>query len=221
MRARCGRVAPLSVDDAIRQCARQRRRTVSGPRCVGWRRLIPPRRAMPGSPFASPSYKPAPPTTTWTACVAKAIAPSSRKRPQQGAQLAAFGETFFPGYPVWLDYGVDYARWDHAPTKQLYARLVANSVAVDGPELRAALSTARRQHGIVLLLGINEKVTCRPAAAIAASTTASSRWTPTAPGHQPPSQIASRPTPSRSSGRQGDGAGFARGRYRGRARRRA
>ena len=75
-----------------------------------------------------------------------------------GAQLAAFGETFFPGYPAWLDYGTDYARWDHAPTKQLYARLVANSLALDSPEM-AQLCQCARQHNIVLLLGINERVT--------------------------------------------------------------
>ena len=75
-----------------------------------------------------------------------------------GAQLAAFGETFFPGYPAWLDYAVDYARWDHPPTKKLYARLVANSMALDSPEM-AQLRDRAREHDIVLLLGINERVT--------------------------------------------------------------
>ena len=56
----------------------------------------------------------------------------------QGAQLVAFGETFFPGYPAWLDYAIDYARWDHPPTKQLYARLVANSMTIDGSPNAAA-----------------------------------------------------------------------------------
>ncbi len=75
----------------------------------------------------------------------------------QGAQLAALGETFFPGYPAWLDYAIDYARWDHAPTKQLYARLVANSLSLDSPEMRELRAQAR-EHQIVLLLGINERV---------------------------------------------------------------
>ncbi len=75
----------------------------------------------------------------------------------QGAQLAAFGETFFPGYPAWLDYALDYARWDHPPTKQLYARLVANSLALDSPEMQRLREQAR-EHEIVLLLGINERV---------------------------------------------------------------
>ena len=76
----------------------------------------------------------------------------------QGAQLAAFPETFFPGYPAWLDYAVDYARWDHPPTKQVYARLVANSLAIESPETRLLREAAREQE-IVLLLGINERVT--------------------------------------------------------------
>ena len=76
---------------------------------------------------------------------------------RQGAQLAAFGETFFPGYPAWLDYAVDYARWDHAPTKQLYARLAANSMALESPEMLRLREHAKR-HEIVLALGINERV---------------------------------------------------------------
>ena len=75
----------------------------------------------------------------------------------QGAQLASFGETFFPGYPAWLDYALDYARWDHPPTKQLYARLVANSMTIDGPEMRQ-LQKAARDNEVVLILGINERV---------------------------------------------------------------
>jgi len=74
-----------------------------------------------------------------------------------GAQLAAFGETFFPGYPAWLDYAVDYARWNHRPTKKLYARLAANSMALEGSEM-SQLRDKAREHEIVLLLGINERV---------------------------------------------------------------
>lgn len=75
----------------------------------------------------------------------------------QGAQLAAFGETFFPGYPAWLDYAVDYARWDHPPTKRLYARLAANSLALNSPET-LRLRECARERNIVLVLGINERV---------------------------------------------------------------
>lgn len=75
----------------------------------------------------------------------------------QGALLACFGETFFPGYPAWLDYALDYARWDHPPTKQLYARLVANSMTIDGPEMHQ-LRDAARDNEVVLVLGVNERI---------------------------------------------------------------
>ncbi len=76
---------------------------------------------------------------------------------RQGAQLAAFPETFFPGYPAWLDCAVDYARWDHKPTKRLYARLAANSLAIDSAEMRQIQRRAR-ENDIVLVVGLNERV---------------------------------------------------------------
>ncbi len=76
---------------------------------------------------------------------------------RSGAQLAVFGETFFPGYPAWLDCALDYARWDHAPTKQLYARLVGNSLAIDSAEMRQLRDSAKT-HGIALVIGLNERV---------------------------------------------------------------
>ena len=90
-------------------------------------------------------------------CVAKALSLIAEAA-RNGAQLAAFGETFFPGYPAWLDVAIDYARWDHPPTKRLYARLVANSLALDSPQMRQLRDCAKK-HGIVLVLGINERVT--------------------------------------------------------------
>ncbi len=76
---------------------------------------------------------------------------------RSGAQLAVFGETFFPGYPAWLDCALDYARWDHAPTKQLYARLVSNSLAIESAAM-CQLRDSAKAHGIVLVLGFNERV---------------------------------------------------------------
>lgn len=88
--------------------------------------------------------------------VAKALS-LIREAARQGARLAAFPETFFPGYPAWLDYAVDYARWDYPPTKRLYARLAANSMAIDSAELRQ-LREGARELEIALVLGINERV---------------------------------------------------------------
>ncbi|MEE9291457.1 MAG: nitrilase-related carbon-nitrogen hydrolase, partial [Acidobacteriota bacterium] len=40
----------------------------------------------------------------------------------KGARLVAFGETFVPGYPAWLDLCPGSAAWDSAPAKQVHAR---------------------------------------------------------------------------------------------------
>ncbi len=89
-------------------------------------------------------------------CVQKAVALITAAA-RQGAQLVTLGETWFPGYPAWLDYSLDVARWNHAPTKQVYARLYANSMALDSPEMTQLRQLAQKR-GIVLLLGINERV---------------------------------------------------------------
>ena len=74
-----------------------------------------------------------------------------------GARLITLGETWFPGYPAWLDYAPQAALWDHAPTKKVYARLYQNSPAADGPEI-AELRRLTRELDLVLLLGVNERV---------------------------------------------------------------
>src|SRR6516162_11772442 len=55
-----------------------------------------------------------------------------------GARLIAFPEVFVPGFPVWA--GIE------APirTHELFKRLAASAVAVDGPELARIRQTARR-----------------------------------------------------------------------------
>ena len=76
---------------------------------------------------------------------------------KKGAQLVAFGETWLPGYPAWLDYCPDAALWNHQPTKEVFARLRQTSVAVPGRETEI-LSLAARDNNIVLVIGINERV---------------------------------------------------------------
>ena len=89
-------------------------------------------------------------------CLEKACALISEAA-RNGAQLITLGETWFPGYPAWLDHAPAAALWDHAPTKRVYARLCENSMTVDGPEL-LRLRQLAKQLEVVLALGINERV---------------------------------------------------------------
>ena len=54
---------------------------------------------------------------------------------KRGAELVAFGETWLPGYPAWLDVCPNVALWEHLPTKQVFARLRQNSITIPGPEI--------------------------------------------------------------------------------------
>lgn len=80
-----------------------------------------------------------------------------RDAASQGAALIAFGETWLPGYPAWLDVCPNAALWNHEPTKEVFAELRENSVSIDGPEV-AQLATAARDLQIGMVIGINERV---------------------------------------------------------------
>ena len=74
-----------------------------------------------------------------------------------GAHLIVFPETWLPGYPAWLDCCRDYSVWDNPSTKQLFARLMDNSVEVPGP-MTVALAASAREHGVVINIGVHERV---------------------------------------------------------------
>lgn len=76
---------------------------------------------------------------------------------QQGAEVIAFGETWLPGYPAWLDYCPNAALWNHEPTKEVFAQLRQNSLVV-GSEESNALSEAAAKNKVTLVIGINERV---------------------------------------------------------------
>jgi nitrilase len=80
---------------------------------------------------------------------------------RQGAQLVAFGETWLPGYPAWLDVCPEAALWNHAPTKRVFARLRHNSVALPGPEVET-LRQAAADLKLTVVMGINERVDSGP-----------------------------------------------------------
>jgi predicted amidohydrolase len=80
---------------------------------------------------------------------------------KEGAQLVVLGETWLPGYPAWLDYCPGAALWDHAPTKEVFARLRQNSVVVPGTETRL-LGKLAADLKLTLVIGVNEKVESGP-----------------------------------------------------------
>src|SRR6516165_9835411 len=66
-----------------------------------------------------------------------------------GARLIAFPEAFLPGFPVWAAL--------EAPirTHQLFKKLAASAVVIDGPELERIRQTARRKE-IFVSIGFSE-----------------------------------------------------------------
>lgn len=86
-----------------------------------------------------------------------------RRASGQGARFIAFGETWIPGYPVWLDICPGAALWNHGPTKEIFAELRENSISIDGPEV-AQLSEIARDLQIGVVIGINERIERGPGA---------------------------------------------------------
>src|SRR5260370_24472068 len=84
-----------------------------------------------------------------------------QKASKQGVQLVAFGETWLPGYPAWLDVCPDAAVWDHEPTKRVFARLRQNSVSVPGPEVQT-LCQAAGGLKLTVVIGLNQQVKSGP-----------------------------------------------------------
>jgi aliphatic nitrilase len=76
---------------------------------------------------------------------------------RHGAALIAFPESFIPGFPLWAAL--------HAPirTHAHFARFVAASVLVDGPEIDRVRAAARR-YGVFVSLGISERNPASPGA---------------------------------------------------------
>jgi predicted amidohydrolase len=90
------------------------------------------------------------------ASLAKAVA-LVEEAANKGAKLVAFGETWLAGYPAWLDYCRGAALWNYEPTKEVFAHLRRSSVVVPSAETKT-LGEIAAKHGIVLIIGINERV---------------------------------------------------------------
>jgi len=76
---------------------------------------------------------------------------------ENGVDLLVFGESWMCGYPAWLDHCSEVARWDHDGVKEVYARMYANSLSVNG-EVMKRLQGAAAEHGIHVVMGMNEVV---------------------------------------------------------------
>ncbi|HEY2546940.1 MAG TPA: carbon-nitrogen hydrolase family protein [Candidatus Acidoferrum sp.] len=80
---------------------------------------------------------------------------------RQDVKLVVFGETWLPGYPAWLDVCPAAALWGNASTKEVFAKLRANSIRIPGKELDA-LCEAAKGLGIAVAIGVNERVDAGP-----------------------------------------------------------
>ena len=78
-----------------------------------------------------------------------------------GASILATGETSIPGYPAWIDHCPGVYYWDAEPTKEAFAAYRQASVVVPGP-LTERLASIARTTGMVLVIGISERVTTGP-----------------------------------------------------------
>lgn len=73
-----------------------------------------------------------------------------------GAQIIALPETWFPGYPVWLDEAPAMGMWDHPGAKALYRLLYENSVEMMDETL-ARFQDAADKNNCYLVIGANER----------------------------------------------------------------
>jgi aliphatic nitrilase len=73
-----------------------------------------------------------------------------REAARAGAELIAFPETYIPAFPVWA------ALWPPIDNHDLFVRMAAESVLMDGPEV-ARLCAEARALGVVVSIGISER----------------------------------------------------------------
>lgn len=73
-----------------------------------------------------------------------------KKAGASGADFAAFGETWLPGYPFWIEGGVSDLTWEAS------AAYIENAIDLDGPE-SAALCEAAREAEIDVVIGVAER----------------------------------------------------------------
>lgn len=75
---------------------------------------------------------------------------------ENDAQIIVFPETWFPGYPIWLDDAPNAGLWDHPPAKRLYQYLTENAVAIPSDEFEELREIASLSEAY-LVTGIHER----------------------------------------------------------------
>ncbi len=105
--------------------------------------------AAPGTTIRVAAIQIAPDLDAWSGTLERVLA-AMADAAARGAKLAVFPETFVPWYP--------YFSFVHPPvtTGGEHVRLYENAVAVPGPVTEAVAAAARR-HGMVVVLGVNER----------------------------------------------------------------
>ena len=73
------------------------------------------------------------------------------------ADIVVFGESWFGGYPSWLDYIPNAGRWNYEPIKEVWANTFENAMEVGGKEIES-LRKAAKNAGVFLILGFNEVI---------------------------------------------------------------
>ncbi len=74
----------------------------------------------------------------------------------EAAKLVVFGETWLPGYPVWLDFCSGAALWNNSPTKKVFAELRANSIDCNGAEVMR-LKQVAGDLKVAIVMGASER----------------------------------------------------------------
>lgn len=76
---------------------------------------------------------------------------------ESNADIVVFGESWFGGYPSWLDYIPNAARWNYPPIKEVWADTFENAMEIESNEV-GILAEAAKNAGVFLVLGFNEAI---------------------------------------------------------------
>lgn len=76
---------------------------------------------------------------------------------QNHANCVVFGESWFGGYPSWLDYIPNTARWNYAPIKEVWAQTFKNALEIASSEIKLLAETAKNER-VYLVFGFNERI---------------------------------------------------------------